>query len=73
MTNPVYNPRILKSLVEICAEMGVGKETIQAWISLGAPIAVEHEGGRTRYSAELAALHVWRVAMSKKGKNNGGI
>ena len=67
--NAIYNPRILKSLIEICAEMGVGKETVREWIDQGAPIIVEQDGCRTRYSAALAALHSWRLAQARKGRS----
>lgn len=55
-----YNPRILKSLTEICAEMGVGPDTVRDWVMKGAPIACEGAGSRARYSAEAAALQKWR-------------
>lgn len=54
-------PVFLRSMLEICACMGVGKETVQEWISLGAPIAVERQGRSVRYSAEAVALQNWRV------------
>lgn len=44
--------------------MGVGKETVLEWISLGAPIAVEMNGKRPRYSAEATSLQAWRVKNS---------
>lgn len=64
--NAVYNPRVLRNLNEICAEMGVGKETVRQWLDQGAPIVVEREGARSRYSAELGALQAWRLAQSRK-------
>ena len=67
MDKSVYNPRIMRNLVEICAEMGVGKETVKAWIDQGAPIVIEKDGNRTRYSAELVALQNWRIRQSQKG------
>lgn len=51
----------LRSMCEICACMGVGKETVQEWISQGAPIAVERQGRSVRYSAEAVSLQRWRV------------
>lgn len=56
-----YAPRILRNLTEICAEMGVGTDKVKLWVSLGAPIAVSNDDGRARYSAEAAALQLWRV------------
>ena len=59
-----YVPRILRSLCEICAEMGVGQETARRWIDEGAPIARECEGKKSRYSAEAASLQAWRLERS---------
>lgn len=56
-----YMPKILRSLCEICAEMGVGQETARRWIDDGAPIARECEGRKVRYSAEAASLQAWRL------------
>lgn len=68
--SPVYQPRILKTLMQICAEMGVGRETVYSWIDLGAPIVVERTGRRVRYSAELSKLQDWRLArFSRRGEN----
>jgi len=67
---PVYMPRILRSMREICDATGVGEKTVRAWVGRGAPIAVEGQGTRTRYSAELAALQFWRwrpSSSSRKG------
>lgn len=55
-----YVPKILRNMTEICEEMGVGEKTVKAWIKKGAPIAVEGEGRRARYSAEVARLQAWR-------------
>ncbi len=63
--SPVYAPRILRSLTEICAEMGVGQETVRRWVDEGAPIVVENEGTRSRYSTEVAALQGWRLEASR--------
>jgi len=60
-TQITYTPRVLKSMAEICVEMGVGEKTVMEWVSAGAPIAVEGVGNRTRYSAEVASLQNWRV------------
>lgn len=57
---PVLQPIFMRSLLEICAVMGVGKETVQEWISQGAPIAVERRGAVVRYSAEAVSLQAWR-------------
>ena len=58
----IVQPVFLKSLAEICVVMGVGKETVQEWISLGAPIAVEKRGKSVRYSAEAVSLQSWRAS-----------
>lgn len=63
-----YQPRILKNLTEICAEMGVGVETVKKWIDQGAPIAVEYQGAKPRYSAEACELQAWR---KKQGVSHG--
>lgn len=55
-----YVPTPLRSMTEICEALGVGPKTVKAWVEKGAPIAVEGEGGNTRYSAEMARLLVWR-------------
>ena len=39
-----YLPKILKSMREICEEMGVGEKVVRRWVACGAPIAVEGEG-----------------------------
>lgn len=54
-------PKILRSMREICDEMGVGEKTVRKWVLLGAPVAVEGEGSKTRYSAEAATLQAWRL------------
>lgn len=59
-TPVVYAPVILCSLAEICRMFGVGERQVRRWIGQGAPIAVEGEGARTRYSAEAARLQAWR-------------
>lgn len=66
---PSYQPKILKNLMEICVEMGVGPETVKDWAAQGAPIAVEASGAKTRYSAEAAQLQIWRQEkIAKKQK-----
>ena len=52
----VYAPMILRSLAEIKEAFGVGERQIKLW----APIAVEGEGSKVRYSAEAVRLQVWR-------------
>lgn len=56
-----YVPKILRNMAEICEEMGVGEKTVKAWVKRGAPIAVEGDGRRVRYSAEMARLQAWRL------------
>lgn len=56
-----YTPKILRNMTEICAEMGVGQETVRRWAESGAPIAVESDGKKTRYSVETAVLQAWRT------------
>ena len=57
-----YVPTVLTSLQEICDRLKVGDKIVKAWVSRGAPIAVEGEGAKARYSAELAALQAWRAS-----------
>lgn len=59
-TGVSYVPRILRTMAEICEAMGVGQKTVKKWVAQGAPIAVEGDGRRKRYSAEMAALQGWR-------------
>ncbi len=61
----VYAPMILRSLAEIKEAFGVGERQIKLWVRQGAPIAVEGEGSKARYSAEMVRLQVWR-----EGKKN---
>ncbi len=56
-----YMPKILRNMAEICEEMGVGEKTVKLWVKRGAPVAIEGEGRRVRYSAEAARLQAWRV------------
>ena len=55
-----YVPKILRNLEEICAEMGVSPKVVRRWVRDGAPIAVDGEGNKMRYSAEAARLQLWR-------------
>lgn len=63
---PILQPVFLKSLLEICAYMGVGKETVQQWIDRGAPIAIEYRGKQKQYSAEAVSLQYWRNENCRK-------
>lgn len=56
-----YMPLVLRNMEEICEVMGVGRETVRKWAEQGAPIAVEGEERRKRYSAEAMALQDWRT------------
>ena len=60
-----YVPKILRNMAEICDEMGVGEKTVKAWVRRGAPIAVEGDGRRVRYSAEMARLQNWRINIAQ--------
>lgn len=55
-----YTPKILRNLAEICEAFGVGEKTVKAWVKQGAPIAVEGDGRRVRYSAEMGEVQRWR-------------
>lgn len=46
---------------EICEAFGVGEKTVKAWVKKGAPIAVEGDGRKVRYGAEMVMLQKWRV------------
>lgn len=65
-------PFILRNMQEICYVMGVSRNRVLDWIEAGAPIAVESEkgdsSGRTRYSADAAALQAWRVKAWREAK-----
>ena len=61
-----YAPHILRSLREICEVMGVGHRRVREWVRRGAPIAVEGEGCKARYSAEAVALQRWRERQSRR-------
>lgn len=62
MDEVAYMPRVLRNMNEICAEMGVHQGVVKRWVEEGAPIAVEGEGVKSRYSAEAAALQKWRIS-----------
>ena len=68
MTNCIisYTPKILKNMKEICEEMGVCEKVVRRWVACGAPIAVEGEGTKARYSAELMRLQLWREVFGKE-------
>lgn len=55
-----YVPQILCSLAEIKKTFRVSEGTVKKWIQKGAPIAVENDGARIRYSAEALRLQTWR-------------
>lgn len=55
-----YVPKILRNMAEICKEMGVGPKTVKKWVEQGAPIAVEGDGRKVRYSTEMVRLQAWR-------------
>lgn len=57
----VYAPLVLRNMGEICEVMGVGHRTVRKWVEQGAPIAVEGENRRKRYSAEALSLQKWRM------------
>lgn len=61
-----YVPKILKSMREICEEMGVCARVVKRWAASGAPIAVEGHDRRVRYSAEAARLQMWREVTGKQ-------
>lgn len=58
----VYEPKILRNMAEICEKMGVCRKTVKQWVKQGAPIAVEGDGCKKRYSAEMVILQIWRVS-----------
>lgn len=62
-----YAPKVLRSMREICEVMGVGAKTVRRWSAAGAPIAVEGEGSKTRYSVEVMQLQAWRVTQARNG------
>lgn len=61
----VYEPKILRSMVEICNTFGVGPERVRKWIQEGAPIVVEGDGKCIRYSTEVMRLQRWREQQKK--------
>lgn len=68
VTGVSYTPKILKSMREICEEMGVCAKVVRAWVASGAPIAVEGRDKRRKYSAEAARLQLWRETVANKQK-----
>ncbi len=60
----VYVPKVLRNMAEICEAMGVGTKTVKKWVEQGAPIAVEGEGRKIRYSSEMVKLQAWREMSS---------
>lgn len=60
-TQVAYVPKILRNMAEICEEMGVGPKTVKKWVEQGAPIAVEGNKNKIRYSSELFSLQLWRI------------
>lgn len=58
-----YMPTILSSKKAIAGVFGVSVKTVNKWIQLGAPIAVEGDASGARYSAEIAALQEWRLGI----------
>lgn len=68
----IYAPDIMKSQKDIQRKMGVGRRTIEAWLKMGAPIAVEGNGKQARYSAEVAKLQAWREERFGKGGSREG-
>ena len=56
-----YQPKILRNMREICDEMGVCSKTVKKWVQLGAPIVIEGQGKKMRYSTETIQLQCWRA------------
>lgn len=61
----VYKPDILACMAEICERFKVGEKQVKAWCRAGAPIAIDGEGRKVRYSTETMRLQMWREAQSK--------
>lgn len=64
----IYQPEILPSMAAICKRFNVGEKQVKFWLSSGAPIAIEGDGNKTRYSAESMRLQLWREAQSKNAQ-----
>lgn len=62
----VYVPTLLRTMSEICKAFGVGEKQVKQWVKQGAPIAVEGKDTKTRYSAELIRLQIWRESIQSK-------
>lgn len=56
----VYNPVLLNSMKEITQAFDVSPSVVKDWVKDNAPIIVEGDGAKRRYSAELNDLHAWR-------------
>lgn len=41
-----YVPKILRSMAEICEEMGVGEKTVKAWVQKARPSLLKATGAR---------------------------
>lgn len=65
MVTVAYVPTLLRTMEEICRTFGVSPSTVRSWLQKGAPIATEGEGVKTRYSAELTRLQLWRENKNK--------
>lgn len=65
MVTIAYVPTLLRTMEEICRTFGVSPSTVRSWLKEGAPIVSEGEGVKTRYSAELTRLQLWRENKSK--------
>ena len=55
-----YVPTMLNSMAEICKKFKVNNKTVKKWVAYGAPIIIDGEGSKKRYSAELVDLYIWR-------------
>lgn len=69
----VYEPKILRSLAEICEAFGVGEKQVRRWVQDDAPIVVDGRGKRRRYSAEAARLQLWRETEANRKKAVGSL
>ena len=56
-----YHPKFLRNMREICEEMGVCSKTVKKWVKQGAPLVIEGQGKKTRYSTDTIHLQCWRV------------
>ncbi len=60
-----YKPDILASMAEICERFKVGEKQVKAWYKAGAPIAIDGDGKKARYSTETMRLQMWRERQSR--------